>query len=388
MNALFEAIHVLQVVQAIYLRPLRGHIIQLLPNGGQKEFTHVRESLHGLVAYSLNQEGFVGHLGRFLKRKAFMILGIDEIESIENGSASFQEQRQRTLKFMQNLQEVGLGGPKAQRIFAEIMSEALTEHVKHAYAGRWSSPSTITEQLRDWVENHFARFAVEVLACLRDENETPGDQMTKVTHSDVQRWQDMGINKLGMLRTSELFNIIVEWEGDSRGGIEDLKRYITNTHSRTHLTKSFSNVLSHRLLQPGASTTDILQMYISIIRAFAILDPKGVLLDRVARPIRRYLHERDDTVKIVVGGLLADPYDESAGTDVLLELAEELNKSTGFEGEDAVNDEELDWDDMSWMPDPIDAGPGEMTGYSIRNDRLTSNRIQKVEKFRCAGLFT
>lgn len=388
MNALFEVIHVLQVAQAVYLHPLRGHIIQLLPNGGQKEFTHVRDSLHGLVAYSLNQEGFVGHLGRFLRRRAFTILGIDEIENNENELAFIQEQRQKTLKFMQNLQDVGLGGPKAQRVFAEIMSEALTEHVKHAYAGRWSSPSTIAEQLRDWVENHFARLAVEVLSCLRDENDASGDQMTKVTHSDVQRWQDMGVNKLGMLRTSELFNIIVEWEGDSRGGIEDLKRYITNTNSRTHLTKSFINVLSQRLLQPGASTTEILQMYISIIRAFAILDPKGVLLDRVARPIRRYLHEREDTVKIVVGGLLADPYDEFAGTDVLLELAEELNKSTSLGGEETVDDEELDWDNMSWMPDPIDAGPGEMTGFNVINDWLMSSRIQKVEKFRRVRLFT
>lgn len=365
MNALFEVIQVLQVAQAIYLHPLRTHIIQLLPNGGKEELIHIREDLHGLFAYSLNQEGFVGHLSHFLRRKAFTILGVD---GTEDGSASSQEERPKTLKFMQSLQDVGLGGSKAQRVFAEVMSETLTEHIRCAYAGQWSSPSTIIEQLRYWVENRFARLAVEVLACLKEEDGASA-QLTKVTHSDVQKWQDMAINKLGILRTGELFNIIVEWDNGSRGGVEDLKRYVTNTDSRTHLTSSFINVLSHRLLQPGASTTEILQMYISIIRAFTILDPKGVLLDRVARPIRRYLHERDDTVTIVVGGLLADPEDEFVSADILLELAVEMNKPSSLTGEDEIDDAELDWDDMSWMPDPVDAGPGEMIGSYIKDRR-------------------
>ena len=371
---MFEVIQVLQIAQAIYLHPLRTHISQHLPNQGKGELIRTKESLHGLFAYSLNQEGFVGHLSRLLKRKTFTILGVDGINDTENESASIQEERQKTLKFMQSLQNVGLGGSKAQRVFAEIMSEALTEHIRLAYAGRWSSPSTITEQLRVWVEDHFARLAVEILNCLKAENDA-STQLTKVTHSDVQKWQDMAINKLGMLRTSELFNIIVEWDNGSRGGIEDLKRYVTNTYSRTHLTSSFINVLSHRLLQPGASTTEILQMYISIIRAFTILDPKGVLLDRIARPIRRYLHERDDTVTIVVGGLLADPEDEIASADVLLELAVEMNKPTSLMGEDDMNDGELDWDDMSWMPDPVDAGPGKIFALCIEGHYLTSYRV-------------
>ena len=295
-----------------------------------------------------------------MKRKAFKILDIDGKMGSDNGLIAIREERQRTLKFLQSLQDVGLGGPKAQRVFAEIMNEILTEHIIYSYAGRWSSPSQITHQLREWVANHFARLAVEILARLKEENDSSSDQLTQVTLSDVQKWQDMSINRLGILRTSELFDIIVDWDNDSRGGIEDLKHYVTSTNSRTHLTSSFINALSRRLLQPGASTTEILQNYISIIHAFAILDPKGVLLDRVARPIRRYLHERDDTVTIVVGSLLADPDDELASTDALHEIAVEMNKSTGVTGEDDIDDGDLDWDDMSWMPDPIDAGPGEI----------------------------
>ena len=92
-----------------------------------------------------------------------------------------------------------------------------------------------------------------------------------------------------------------------------------------------------------------------------MLDPKGVLLDRVARPIRQYLRDRDDTVKVIVNGLLADTEDEDGdpiapGGDVLVELALELEKDSGSLGADDAA--ELDWDDFNWVPDPIDAAPG------------------------------
>jgi anaphase-promoting complex subunit 2 len=44
-----------------------------------------------------------------------------------------------------------------------------------------------------------------------------------------------------------------------------------------------------RLLHPGADTLVIIAQYISTIKAFRMLDPPGVLLDKVARPIQRYL---------------------------------------------------------------------------------------------------
>ena len=295
---------------------------------------------------------------QFFKKQASFILRVEVYGDVQDPDASIVEARRRTQKVVRNLQDKGLGGHQIQRIFAEVMSDLLTAHVNKTYAGKWTSPSSITEQLRDWVENHFARLVVEVLSCLKESpTDAQADQHTKVTHADVEKWQEMGINRLGALRTKELFDIIVDWDNGSRGAVEDLKRYVTSTASRTHLTNSFSNVLSHRLLQPGASTAEILQFYISVIRAFAVLDPKGVLLDRVARPIRRYLRERDDTVNIVVGSLLADSEDESSAADVLIELATELDKATGLTGEDDVDDEDLDWDDMSWMPDPVDAGP-------------------------------
>ena len=275
---------------------------------------------------------------------------------MQDDAESVSKVRQRTLNSMQNLQSVGLGGYQAQRVFAEVMFDALSSHIKSTYSGQWTSPSTVIEQLHDWIENSFARFVVEILACMKSKDHAGIDELAGVKHSDVERWQEMAVNKLGALRTNELFDIIVEWDG-SGGAIEDLKHFVTASSSRAYLTSTFSDEVSRRLLQPGASTSEILQMYVSIIRAFIALDPKGVLLDRVARPIRRYLRERDDTVTIVVGGLLADPNDEDAADGALIELATEMSNSNNLKGGDDTGDGGVDFDDLNWVPDPVDAGP-------------------------------
>ena len=356
-DSLFEVGQQLHVVKMIYLHPLQSHVAHILSNDGRTELTRFETDLHGLFSYTLPQDKVVENLSAFFRQQCHLVLNGVGPDGIRDVMSSVPVIRQRTLKLMQMLQSVGLGGYQAQRIFAEVMSGILTTHIKSTFAGIWTSPSSVVEKLHDWIENSFSRFVVEILPSMRTVHASATDELVDVTHADVERWQEMGVNKLGALRTEELFDVIVEWENGSQGAIEDLKRYVTTPSSRTYLTTTFSSIVSHRLLQPGASTTEILQVYISIIRAFTLLDPKGVLLDRVARPIRRYLRERDDTVTIVVGGLLADPEDESNASDVLLELAIEMNESTTIKGENETDEGDLDYDDMKWMPDPVDAGP-------------------------------
>ncbi len=120
---------------------------------------------------------------------------------------------------------------------------------------------------------------------------------------------------------------------------------------------------SERLIsdEPSKATVSplhILRLYISIIRAFRRLDPKGVLLDRVARPVRRYLRDREDTVKVIVTGLFSDVEDVEGeplppDAEILNEAASEL-KEHGIEN---AKDEEgdTDWNNLNWVPDPIDA---------------------------------
>ena len=269
------------------------------------------------------------------------------------------QMRHELSKFMQEWQRQ-LGGHHVRKIFAAVLDKLISEFVNWAYAGVFEEESEIIPHLRYWVENIFARYVVQVLGVLNSTEGTPRQAgVSEVNHADAQKWVEIALTRLGALRVDELFDIIVDWD-ETKSGIDDLKHYITNPATRTYLTSNFNNVLSTRLLHPGASTVEILQLYISIIRAFRKLDPKGVLLDRVARTIRRYLRDRDDTVKVIVTGLLSDTVDANgdplaSDLDTLTELALELSHNDLDSSKD--DDGELDWDNLEWMPDPIDAAP-------------------------------
>lgn len=124
---------------------------------------------------------------------------------------------------------------------------------------------------------------------------------------------------------------------------------------------SFSQQLNRRLLHAGVTTSELLSIYINVILAFKTLDPRGVLLEKVAVPLRSYLRLRDDTVRIIAASFLADVDDSGHVTNPSDEVCSDLVREiTLSEGERPQTESRgLDWDDMEWMPDPIDAGPGE-----------------------------
>ncbi|WEW58009.1 hypothetical protein PRK78_003476 [Emydomyces testavorans] len=403
-GVLLRIVRFLKLAQNIYYSPFLNHILPLKnPAIHDQAFTKLQRSFHSIVTYSLPSSDVSYHLSEELTIEGLTILGIHSDDKNETNSESSEIQksgdemdvdqtysmsyrdwksepsakrrlsmmtsgedacvtaaRDRLLSLLQGVQDVGLGGNKAQKPFAEVMSSLITEFVATAYAGEWESPSLVIEHLRHWIENIFARLVVQVLHILgpSDNGALQSDDLT-VTLNDVEKWQEIALARLGALRISELFEIIVEWDSSS-GAIEDLKHYTTNPSTRFYLTSAFSATLMNRLLHPGASTVEIIQLYISIIRAFTQLDPRGVLLDRVARPIRRYLRERDDTAKAIVSGLLTSTVDSAEqpiqnAPESLGELAVELSKAH----QQALQEDsgELDWDDMNWIPDPIDAAP-------------------------------
>ncbi|KAL6249720.1 hypothetical protein RBB50_003575 [Rhinocladiella similis] len=244
-----------------------------------------------------------------------------------------------------------IGSSVLKKQLANVLIDLLADFITWSYAGVYREG--LERHLDFWVEHLLARIAQKTCHHLED------DARSSSAPVELKKWKDMATARLGALRVDELFTIIVEWD-TTAPAIEDLRAFTTNPATRGYLTQDFSNVLQTRLLHPGASTVEILQIYISIIRAFRILDPRGVLLDRVARRLRRYLRERDDTIKVIVVGLLSDPGSNEgqrapSDPNVLTELAVELNNTnTQSSGAD---DADFDWNNMDWVPDPIDAAP-------------------------------
>ena len=128
------------------------------------------------------------------------------------------------------------------------------------------------------------------------------------------------------------------------------------------LANAFTQQMTKRILHAGVLTSELLSMYINVIDSFKALDPRRVLLDKVAAPLRSYLRQREDTVRIIAASFLADVDEQGKvmhlSDEVCDDLARELwlsgSKTTG----DNVDEKGLDWDDMGWIPDPMDAGPG------------------------------
>ncbi|KAK7744869.1 hypothetical protein SLS53_003102 [Cytospora paraplurivora] len=302
-------------------------------------------------------------------------------------TAAAEEARGRLLHLLEALAQVGLADESFQVLFAEIMNRKMTEYVYGSYAHVWKSPlrapgdhgldrdaarpnTALTSQciltLCDWIENHFARLALEVLSRV---DKTSGKPQI-VSLADVQQWKEIGIGRIAALRITELFDIVLQWPA-SKGALDDLKASVTTPQRRWQLTEAFSAALRRRLLHPARSTLDILRVYISMIRTFHALDHSKVLLSRVVPSLQLYLIQREDAVRIVVTGLLASPEEvekaqktSSSPRDAssaqgesgkLVELAILLNDPEQQRRVD-VDDEDLDWNDMNWVPDPVDAG--------------------------------
>lgn len=160
------------------------------------------------------------------------------------------------------------------------------------------------------------------------------------------------------LRIDQLFNIIIEYP-DSQPAIDDIKLCLGKTDLRPKLCKKLQTALETRLLHPGVNTPDILTAYISTIRALRHLDPSGVILETVTKPVRSYLRNREDTVRSVVSSLT----EEGAGSD----LAEELAKFAS--DADGDNDKDDSWDE--WNPDPVDADPKVNSNDRRANDIIS-----------------
>lgn len=271
------------------------------------------------------------------------------------------------------LQQSGLGGESGQRAFAHAINAVVDSFIQSpAVKVDWVDRQSVTGHLRQWIQEQFIPLARNGIQCLT------GDFNITLTESETLEWETIALEKLAKQRIKYLFEYVRSWD-HSQGAILDLKvrslrfitsitlpanspqEYISSTNDgKLFLANSFVQQMSRRILHAGVTTSELLSMYINVICAFKALDPRGVLLDKVAGPLRSYLRQRDDTVRIIAASFLTD-VDADGGVlvhsdEVCSDLAREIHLS---EGDNMKTDEKgLDWDDMSWVPDPIDAGPG------------------------------
>ncbi|KAI0404996.1 Cullin family protein [Xylaria palmicola] len=366
-QVLLGSVRTLEAAHRQYLYGLSLIMRPMLPEQADLALKRFHRDLHAIVGNSMSS-ALLSALRTVLGFMMKTVLGIKSTNSpVHDGKKltrpdEVARTREELVQLVDSLCKVGLAGERFQILFAELLDSMMVLYVQESFAGGWGSTDhdvpmsdSLTSQhqpvqprcilqLSDWVENHYARLAVEVTKRLGD---------IEVSWADVEKWKGTAIGRLASLRISELFDIVINWP-NSEGGIEDLRFAVTTPQRRLQLTDAFSAALQNRLLHPGRSTLEILRTYIAMIRTFHKLDHSRVLLDRVAYSLQLYLCTREDTVRTIVSGLLSTPSEvnSEARKTKLVELVELLYDPDQYRSE--RQDEE--WDDLTWVPPPVDAG--------------------------------
>lgn len=225
-----------------------------------------------------------------------------------------------------------------QAIMAEITVQRIRSYVSKVAGGSWNVP--VLQSIQEWVRVELYPSFVQGCFSASDSSST---DLVRISHDELIR-----------LRTSEIYDL-VEVFPHSEMALLELHSCLVfesgysgyQTHHRSLLVDAFIQKCHLRLLHLGANTVDVILTYSKTIKAFLLIDPTGVLLDKVARPIRRYLKTRSDLILQLVRGML-----DLTKSNKLIELARELHKN-----EKLVLAPVDDLTDVNWVPDPIDALP-------------------------------
>ena len=141
------------------------------------------------------------------------------------------------------------------------------------------------------------------------------------------------------LRSEKLFEMITDFP-DSSPALKELHVLINNHDNIGFVGKQFRGILSKRLLHLGASTSQILDFYVSMIKALRLIDPSDALLNYVAVPVRLYLKNRKDTIRCIITSLT-----ESNDSDLHGELRHGGSLAYGVD-----EDDEEGGPGENWMP--------------------------------------
>lgn len=206
-----------------------------------------------------------------------------DAEEMESDDKEVEDKKSAILASLAAIRS--LGWFKMHRVeFLHVLQTAIKAHVKEICKD--SFEQFFLPELQAWVREAVLPFA---------EAATKSQAMAPLLAHSL-------LKSLAQVRASELFNIVADFP-DSMCAVKELKEAITNSGTLSVVGKEFRAAVCKRLLHVGASTTQIVGFYVSMIRALRVMDSSDLLLNYVAAPVRSYLVGRKDTVRCVVSAL-------------------------------------------------------------------------------------
>lgn len=207
------------------------------------------------------------------------------------------------------------------------------------------------DTINDWLKILFLiedKNGKDMMAVIRDYNESnkhspkvSSSATLKNNSNELKNTNTLGsanirnfiINTYIFCRMRQLFDIIIDYPY-SEPVLQDLHECIKlDPFYREKFTHSLKNAFEVRLLHAGVPTCDILEAYITAIKALKLLDPQGIILKIVCDPVRNYLRSREDTIRCIISFLT---------NDTLSDLDENKNNSISKKApeiDDDMNDD-------------------------------------------------
>lgn len=204
--------------------------------------------------------------------------------------------------------------------------------------------ATVLKRVMAWVVNELCQRLTPLLAS-NDDRQILQDSLSDIVYKvTIKKRMETLVNLVGLypqsVSTLEELNVCLS---NGRDMVE-----------RDGVVAEFINQVDTHLLLPSIGTAEIMKFYIKTIRAFLIIDHRGVMLDKVARSIREYLALRPDTVTNTINGIL----DSNPNTNDLYEIHQELVKSSALvtKTQMSVNAQSFA-QYLEWSPEPLEALP-------------------------------
>lgn len=355
---LSHTIHTVESAQKIYTRFSSSKSSPRAPFF-DSFMSKLRHAIHALVLHSLPyprvEQALAYHI--FNNMAVGLLAKSDPTRCIREDNCSCMPRVD--LDILAKLEAVGLGGVLGERAFALAINEFLLGPAieRRCFAVDWIGHTSVVPRLRTWMRDRLQPCLGRAISTLAGANsfDLAGDY-------DLGQLSSIAVANLGRLRVASLYEYVKAWP-ESQGALQDIKEYLVSggLAAKALMCSEFSEQIRVRLLHAGASTTEILGIYVSVIHAMKVLDPRGVLLEKIAVPIRNYLRNRDDTASIIARSFLArldDSGEVIADNDedasmICVDITRELVSCSL----DVKDTKSLNWSDMDWVPDPIDAGP-------------------------------
>eukprot|EP00002_Diphylleia_rotans_P028902 TRINITY_DN5845_c0_g1_i3.p1 TRINITY_DN5845_c0_g1~~TRINITY_DN5845_c0_g1_i3.p1 ORF type:complete len:437 (-),score=76.61 TRINITY_DN5845_c0_g1_i3:1822-3132(-) len=163
--------------------------------------------------------------------------------------------------------------------FSTKTNEKIREIVKEKCEDVYDDPNLFENGVLEWVNSSVFPLLTYVLPKANE----------KELFSWKQSLESRSLLAYIELRISEIFNIMKDYP-DSQPALLQLKDMMHNIDIRRRVKASLFESVVGRLLVQGASTEDILTLYINIIKATNYLDDYGTILEEVAPSIQEYLN--------------------------------------------------------------------------------------------------